>query len=121
MPTLTSEFLDKVVDYGRNGIPKDEVLKGYSLVWEALNETEQVYFDEQYNYGRLDGVHRMTDILVQQARAKGGYPACIAFLQQFSLEWKKSKLDGDGSEAAGIFNFGFVKGQIPAAEEHKAH
>jgi len=103
MPTLSAEFLIDLVDYGKAGATRDEILEGFSMRWEDLIETEQVYFTQQLNYGKILGLRIMSDNLFAQARQKGGAIAALAYLKRFSSDWQSEDTSADGN-----FTFNFT-------------
>lgn len=81
--------LTEVQEWARAGITKEEIMEGYSILWEDLPKEDQDAFMEHYKYGRIQGIKQMSDALFLQARGKQGTAAALAFLARFAKEWQK--------------------------------
>lgn len=103
LKVFNDAVLSEIQGMAQTGLTRDEILEGYSVVWEKLPEADQAAFTEHYNYGRLIGLKQMGDNLFSQARSKQGTPAALAFLARFAKEWQR-----EVETAGGNTNFNFT-------------
>lgn len=81
------------------GLTRNEVLDGFSLTWEDLDESAQLLFTRSFNFGRMLGLQQMSEAIFAQGLTKTGSKEAIQYLQKFSAEWRSQlaempKIDG---------------------------
>lgn len=84
---FTTDLLDEIARYSKNGISKEEILDGLSITWEELPPKDQVAFSKFFKYGRLIGLRDMSNSLFLQANSKNGAAPALAYLSRFSRDW----------------------------------
>lgn len=89
--------LAEIQHFASRGLSKEEILDGYSAVWDDLPAADKKAFDEHYKYGKVQGLKAMSDALFMQANTKGGTPAALAYLLRFGANFPNISESGGGS------------------------
>lgn len=102
MDTLDYVTLMTIKDMAA-GMTKDEILNTFSIKWDELEKTEQIYFDEFSAFGKGMAIKTVVQNLLDSTKGKTGAQAAMQFLRRFAKEFEK-EVEGD---ASGAFSFSF--------------
>ena len=102
MDILDYVTLMMVKDMGA-AMSKDEILDTFSIDWDDLSKTEQIYFEEFMAFGKGMAVNTVVQNLIDSTKGRQGQAAAMAFLRRFGKEFE-SEIEGDSS---GSFSFQF--------------
>jgi len=102
MDTLDYVTLMTVKDMAA-GMSREEILQTFSIKMEDLEKTEQIYFEEFYQFGKGMAINTVVQNLVKSTEGKAGSQAAMQFLRRFAKEFEK-EVEGD---ATGSFSFKF--------------
>tara|TARA_R110000803_G_scaffold62252_1_gene122499 strand:+ start:88 stop:441 length:354 start_codon:yes stop_codon:yes gene_type:complete len=106
MDTLDYVTLMTVKDMAA-GMSKDEILATFSIEWDDLEKTEQIYFDEFMAFGKGMAINLVVQNLLDGTKGRAGTQAAMQFLKRFAKEFE-SDVEGDSS---GSFSFQFGKAE----------
>lgn len=104
MDTLDYVTLMTVKDMAA-GMSKEEILATFSIEWDDLSKTEQIYFEEFSAFGKGMAVNLVVQNLLESTKGRAGSQAAMQFLKRFAKEFE-SDVEGDSS---GSFSFSFGK------------
>ena len=103
MEILDHEILLLVKEMAGTMMTKEEILSTFSISFDDLNEDEEVFFKEFYNYGKGMAIYKVGNNLIESNRGRKGQIAALSFLRRFAKNFE-SELEGDKKA---LFNFQF--------------
>lgn len=105
MDILDYVTLMTIKDMGA-AMDKDEILATFSIKWDDLSLTEQIYFEEFLAYGKGMAVNTVVKNLIDSTKGRQGQAAAMSFLRRFGKNFE-NEIEGDSS---GSFSFKFGGG-----------
>lgn len=102
MEVLDHDALCLIADLAA-GLTKEEIMTGMDINKDDLSEEEVVFFDQFYNFGKMQTMHKVLNNLVESTKGRQGQQAAMQYLRRFAKNFE-GEVEGDSS---GTFSFRF--------------